>query len=588
MKQIVCLIFILLFFQLRLFCQSLESRKKVEKSIILLKNTDNILPIINLDDINIKIRSNSIYNKILINSIKRYTKVNSKSLNKQIIRIEPVYSTAETLDTNINADEYKIFIVFGEGKKYLDKIYKLKNTKTIIYCSNEDSLSIDYIGQLIFGAFSINNKLTENLSNIYRVGDGLPLKGNIRFKYTIPQELGLDSSFIYNKIDSIVNFAISIKATPGCQIIAVKDQKVFFYKSYGYHTYDSILPVVDSNLYDLASITKIAASAPALMLLEEENKIDLNDKFCKYWPQFRFSNKRNLTLIDALCHQGKLTAWIPFWKDALDENGQLSSKYFSKDSTNKFPTKVADNLYIRKNYSKKIYNKIKKSDLLPVKKYKYSDLSFYIYPEIVKKLTHTDFNKFVYSNFYSKLGAYSLNFNPLNHFPKEAIIPTEIDNIFRKQLLDGTVHDEGAALLGGVSGHAGLFSNANDLAKLMQMYCNYGKYGGIRFLDSSIIQKWTTYQFPENKNRRAIAFDKLPLDQSINATPSYLASRSSFGHSGFTGTFAWADPETGLVFIFLSNRVFPTRNNKKLLKYNIRTEIHSVLYEAINESKKLK
>lgn len=584
MRQIA--VFLIALFLLPIFdnAQNLQKRLKVEKSIVLLKNQNNLLPLINLDSINLKIRPNNNYDKIFIKSAKRYMTINTNFYNRKDIRIVIIYNNLASIKNNEDA----VFIVIGNSKNLIPQIDTLPNVKALIYSPLGDSLSIDYLGQLIFGAFSINNKLKENISAKYKKGYGLPLKGNIRLKYTIPAELGLDSAFIFNRIDSIANYAISHHATPGCQILAAKDQKVFFYKCYGYHTYDSVLPVVDSNLYDLASVTKIAATAPCLMKLAQEHKFDINKKFYKYWRPFKHSNKKNLTIIDALCHQGRLQAWIPFWKYALDKNNKLSDKYFSSDSCAKFPTKVAENLYIRRKYYKHIFKQIKKSALLPEKKYKYSDLSFYLYPQIIEKLTNKSFEECLKSNFYEKLGSTTMCFNPLRFYSKDAIIPTEYDKFFRKQLLLGYVHDEGAAMMGGVSGHAGLFSNANDLAKLMQMYCNYGKYGGIRYIDSGLVREWTTYQFPENKNRRAIIFDKLPLDLSINATPSPLASRASFGHSGFTGTFAWADPETGLIFIFLSNRVYPTRQNKKLLTENIRTNIHTILYKAIYKTQNLK
>ena len=291
-------------------------------------------------------------------------------------------------------------------------------------------------------------------------------------------------------------------------------------------------------------------------------------------------------MLDIMCHQGQLTAWVPFWKQTIDENLELSDKIFSKQYSRKFSVQVADSLYIKKKYIKTIYNQIKNTPLLDNKEYKYSDLSFYFYPKIVKKLTNTDFEIYLRNNFYSKLGANSLCFNPLNYYNKNEIIPTEYDQFFRKQLIHGYVHDEGAAMLGGVSGHAGLFANANDLAKLVQMYLNYGEYGGQRYIDSTILKNWTSYQFADLGNRRGIIFDKLLLERPERGTPSPSASRNSFGHSGFTGTFVWADPDTGLLFVFLSNRVYPTRNNKKLLKYNIRTNIHQVLYDAIEKQEK--
>ncbi len=582
MKKTLFLIAILLA-NFQVFTQNLTQRIKTEKSFVVLKNENNILPFIRLDTLKIGFEAHSKNGAIFLNSISRYDKI----VKRQDANIEIYYIFSKNFDIqNIDNQKDAIICLFGESRGEADFFAKQKNVKAIIYSPLTDSLTIDYCGQLLFGAFSVDNKLDTDLSQNFKAGYGLKLNGEIRFKYTIPQELGLDSAFIFSKIDSIVNFAIAIQAMPGCQIFAAKDKKVFLCKSYGYQTYDSLTPVSCNNVYDLASITKIAASAPCLMLLNQEEKLDLNAKFSKYWHAFRFSNKKDLTVIDALCHQGRLTAWIPFWKNFVNPDGTLKSKYFSDHRTKKFNIQVADSLYTSKKAKRMIYKKIKKSALLPQKKYKYSDLSFYLYPEIVKKLMKIDFVECLNENFYRKLGANSMFFQPLNHTSQNNIIPTENDSLFRHQLIRGYVHDEGAALLGGVSGHAGLFANANDLAKLMQMYLDYGTYGGVRFLDSNIVKNWTSYQFAGKGNRRGIVFDKPLLTHKERGTPSPLASDASFGHSGFTGTFTWADPENGLLFVFLSNRVYPTRKNKKLLHYNIRTNIHTVLYEAVENNGK--
>jgi CubicO group peptidase (beta-lactamase class C family) len=563
------------------FSQNLYKRTKTEKSFIVLKNNQQIIPFIRLDTLRISFDSNSNKDKIFLKSISRYTNIN-KSKNKNL-KIFCYYSDTSSIYKLACCNQKSIICLFGKAKNLLNKIENLKNIEAIIYSDFNDSLAIDYAGQLLFGAFGAKTIQDPNLSDKYK-NCGIKTIGGIRFKYTIPAELGLDSEFIFHKIDSIANYAIKHKATPGCQIFAAINKKVFINKSYGFHTYDSIIPVRNNDLYDLASITKIAASAPCLMKLYQDKKIKLNARFSRYWHKFRFSNKRKIILIDALCHQARLEPWIPFWKYTLDKENHLSKKIYSTDSSKKFPTKVAKNLFIRKNYSKKIYRQIKKSKLLAQKKYKYSDLSFYIYPQIVEKITKESFEKCLNENFYKKLGA-NLCFNPLRFYSSKQIIPSEKDDYFRNQLLDGYVDDEGAAMLGGISGHAGLFGNANDLAKLMQMYLNYGKYGKIRYIDSTTIKQWTSYQFKNLGNRRGIVFDKPLLKYKQRGTPSPSASAQSFGHSGFTGTFAWDDPKNKLVFIFLSNRIYPSRKNKKLLKYNIRTNIHQVLYDAIKNSK---
>jgi CubicO group peptidase (beta-lactamase class C family) len=243
-------------------------------------------------------------------------------------------------------------------------------------------------------------------------------------------------------------------------------------------------------------------------------------------------------------------------------------------------------MFLHKNYQKKIYQAIKESKLLENKEYVYSDLSFYLYPKIIENIEGVDFETYLKQNFYNQIGAYTLGFNPLNKFKKEQIIPTENDTFFRMKQIHGTVHDEGAALLGGISGHAGLFGTALDLAKMTQMYLNMGEYGGHRFISDTTMKQFTKCQFPENNNRRGIGFDKPLLKNKQEGMSAIDASDESFGHSGFTGTFCWADPKNGLLYILMTNRVYPTRNNSKISQLNIRPSIHQVFYDAIKNSGK--
>ncbi len=573
-----------LLFPTILFAQNIQQRSEVETSFVLLKNNDNILPFKGLDTCNFFVKNIGIDSDVLKNSILRYDNVTENINNANLIIVNIFKDNVLEISKLYNElkDENYIICSFGilpDNQNFIN------SARAIIYTTLSDSLTQDYCGQLLFGAFSIDNKLKNDISTTYKVGSGLSLSGGIRFKYTIPAELQLDSFYIFTKIDSIAEFAIKNQATPGLEVFVAVNQKVIINKSYGYQTYDSLISINNNDLYDLASVTKITASAPAMMYLAQNQIIDVDDYFKKYWHKFRFSNKRKLTLIDAMCHQGQLTPWIPFWKSALDTSGQLSDKIFSTDSSAKFSLKVCDSLYISADYKKTVFGQIKKSALLDKKQYKYSDLSFYIYPQIVEKYTKMDFEEFLDDNFYKKLGANSICYNPLRFYSKNQIAPTEYDKYFRKHLIHGYVHDEGAALLGGVSGHAGLFANANDLAKLAQMYLNYGTYGGDNYIDSTLLKKWTSYQFADLGNRRGIIFDKPLLHNPEWGTPCTSVSKSSFGHSGFTGTFVWADPETGILFVFLSNRVYPTRDNKKLLHYNIRTNMQQVIYDAVDTLK---
>ncbi|MBN2892828.1 MAG: serine hydrolase [Bacteroidales bacterium] len=560
------IIFLLFFLPLFVYSQGIERRIETELSISVLQNDNNLIPFLSLDTLQISYKGIGNDNGVFLSSMRRYTNV-SEDFSSGNLLIIGVFEDNQEEYNKLIEKSGNVVICFFQNNSFDNLNLDNENIIAVVDVGYSDSLAYDYCGQFLFGGFTSE-------------GEG------IRFKYTIPAEVGLDSAFIFHKVDSIANFAVSSGATPGCQVFVAVNQKVIFNKSYGYHTPDSLISVKNTDLYDLASVTKVTASAAALMKLSDENLIDVNQPFSTYWRPFKHSDKKEISMLDVLCHQGQLTAWIPFWKSALDEKGNLSSKYFSTVQTKKYSLQVTDNLFINRRYPKRIYREIKKSTLIGKKEYKYSDLSFYLYPKIVENLTKIDFESFLKQNFYSKLGANSLCYNPLKYYSKDEIVPTEIDNFFRKQLLQGYVHDEGSAMLGGISGHAGLFGNANDVAKVAQMYLNFGEYGAYKYLDSVTVRKWTSYQFKELGNRRGIVFDKPLLEHKEWGTPSPDASESSFGHTGFTGIFVWADPENGLLIVFLSNRVYPTRDNKLLMKYNIRTNIHQVFYDAFEKRNK--
>jgi len=356
-------------------------------------------------------------------------------------------------------------------------------------------------------------------------------------------------------IDSLVNDAISQRAMPGCRILAVKDQYIIFNKSYGYLNYDSIQPVNDSTMYDVASVTKMAASALLLMKLYEDRKIDLDAKLCEYFPGFE---DNGATLRDALAHQAGFRPCIDI----------------KKIEPELYKSCVSDSNYDG-NAARRIINEdVKKQPLKKTGEYLYSDLGFYFYPGFASKYYGTSYINFLNEWFYYPLGIKIL-YNPLDKYPPDNIAPTEVDTVWRKRTVQGTVHDEIAAMMGGVSGHAGLFATANDLAVLMQMLLSNGEYGGIHFLKPETVRLFTSQQF-EN-NRRGLVFDKPVIDTTLNGTPSKMASRASYGHTGFTGTFVWADPQNKLILVFLTNSIYPNRT-MLITKLDLRTKIHDVFY----------
>ncbi|MAN04498.1 MAG: beta-N-acetylglucosaminidase [Owenweeksia sp.] len=447
----------------------------------------------------------------------------------------------------------------------------------ISYQNHPDAESL--AAQIIFGAEGAQGRLPVSTTSLFDEGFGISTPSLHRMGYGLPGEVGMDKDKL-EKIDLLVDEAIRNRATPGCQLLVARKGKVIFHRTYGSHTYSRNHPVSEFDLYDLASITKMAASVPMLMKLVEENKIDLDKTLGDYLPQARGTNKEKLVIREILAHQARLQAWIPFYLETLSKGQQLP-EYYAVERNFDFPNSVAIDLYSTRSVRDTILARIYDSKLLPQKEYKYSDLGYYLFMDLIEQVEGEPLDVLVDKNFYRPLGAYTMTYRPLEKFPEDQIVPTEDDKTFRRQELRGYVHDQGAAMLGGVAGHAGLFSDANDLAKLMQMYLQYGKYGGVEYFDSVTVKEFTRCQYCDDDNRRGIGFDKPQLG---GAGPTCgCVSPLSFGHTGFTGTIAWADPTEEIVYIFLSNRVHPDAENRKLLSLSTRTRIQEVIYNSIKD-----
>jgi beta-N-acetylhexosaminidase len=468
---------------------------------------------------------------------------------------------------SLRSDQRAIFVSFLESGQ-LKSLMPLRN---LLVAPEDTSVFHTIAPQLIFGGLQLSDNSP----------DGAGKAATQRLAYTYPASVGMKPQ-VLSSIDSIAVLAISEGATPGCQILVAKNNEVVYQKSFGYHTYDSLQKVHSDDQYDLASITKVSGALPALMKLYEEGRFDLDATLGTYVKYFKRGNKKKLTYREILAHQAGLKPWIPYWKTTLRKNGRYRRKTLSPTYSAGYPHKLADGLYLHKDYKKKIYRQIRKSKL-GNKDYLYSGLIFYVFPDVIEAISGQKFVDYVYDNFYRPLGATTLRYRPDLLFDLDRIVPTEYDSMFRKSQIHGLVHDEGAAMMEGISSNAGLFSNANDLSKLFQMYCNYGSFGGRRYLKESTVREFTRCQYPENDNRRALGFDR-PLPQPVEDGNTALSvSQSSFGHSGFTGTFAWADPQYNIVYIFLSNRVYPTRTNTKLYELNIRTNIQEVIYQSMKD-----
>lgn len=459
----------------------------------------------------------------------------------------------------------------------LDK-FTFKKTPAAIVIGYEDTKeAVNAVVDVMTGKMNPIGKLPVSIGKKYKAGTGLSFEGMLTPE-SLPVEL-IDNEYI-REVDSIALNGIEIGAYPGCQILAMKDGKIIYDKCFGHFTYDGEHEVQSDDVYDIASLTKVFATTFAIMKLYDDGKISLETKLSDYFPYLKNTNKKDIRLIEVMTHQAGLTGWIPIYKTML-KNDQPDPDIFRKSIDEDHTVRVAKDMYISKDFNFAIRETVKDSDTIK-KKYKYSDLGFYLLPKIVEMVTNMPFEQYLEESFYKPLNLNHIYYKPLKHIDIDKIAPTENDTYFRMQLLQGDVHDQAAALMGGVSGHAGLFANARDLAVMMQLLLNEGYANNRQFLSSYTIKKFTSAPFVDNMNRRGIGFDKPEVDPSVTYyTPAKQSSMRSFGHTGFTGTFAWADPENGLVVIFLSNRVYPDANNNKLSQNDIRTKIHEALYNAV-------
>ncbi|MDN4164714.1 glycoside hydrolase family 3 N-terminal domain-containing protein [Cytophagales bacterium LB-30] len=472
-----------------------------------------------------------------------------------------------------------VTVVFGNP--YSLKFFEQQ--KTLVCAYQDEAMMREVAPQALFGAFEVNGSLPVSVSASLKEGTGNTLPSLGRLGYGLPESVQV-SSDILAKIDAIAREAIESKATPGCQVLVAKGGKVILNKGYGYQTYDSLIPVNSQTIYDVASVTKVAATLQTVMFLEDRDIISLDKKASNYLPELRATNKKNLSINAILAHQAGLQPYIPFWKRTLDETGQPQADFYSAYPESSFLSQVAGGLYGHTSLKDSVWKWTLESDLLPLKKrwssyeYKYSDMGFYIMQKMSERLLNQPMEIFLEDNLYRPLGLSTMTYLPLCKFPVDRIAPTERDTYFRNEQICGIVHDQGAAMYGGIAGHAGIFSNANDLAILMQMHLQNGYYGGHRYFQEKTIPKFTEKHF--RGNRRGLGWDK-PATGKENNPASQYASYKTYGHTGFTGTAVWVDPEHDLIYVFLSNRIYPDANNTLLIKNNIRTRVQDVIYEAM-------
>ena len=514
----------------------------------------------------------------IINELKHYKLVVVNIQGTSIYATKNFGITDEMVDfvKDLSKNNKVVFNLFA-CPYALNKFDFKKSPLAVIVGYEDVQGAVSAVVDVMVGNLNPSGKLPVRISRKFKAGDGIGFE-NILTPETLPVAL-IDNKFT-KKVDSIALNGIEVGAFPGCQIIAMKDGKIVYDKCFGHFTYDGGHEVQPDDVYDIASLTKVFATTFAIMKLYDDGKISLESKLSDYFPYLKNTDKGDIKLIEIMTHQAGLTAWIPIYKNTI-KDGKPDSDFYRKNIDEDHTVRVAKDMYISKEYKFDIAETVIVSETCE-KKYKYSDLGFYFLPKIVEMVTNMPYEKYLEENFYKPLNLNHIYFKPLKHTALDKIAPTENDTCFRMQLLQGDVHDQAAALMGGVSGHAGLFADARDLAVMMQLLLNEGYANNRQFLSSYTVKKFTSAPFKDNMNRRGIGFDKPEVDPDVKYyTPSKQASMKSFGHTGFTGTFAWADPENQLIVIFLSNRIYPDASNNKLSKLDIRTKIHEMFYEAV-------
>ncbi len=568
-----------------------------QSSLTLLKNEGNIIPFqyitqkklthIRLDNRRNTTLESTISNYIPINT----TRISQKKLGKNDFNISNVCDSGEIVLVSLHTVNQYPKNDYGLTREVLSFLDTLSKRATVIFVLMGNPYVLDYIpfndrfstiliayhpvavaekavGEALCGLRPIRGKLPVFL-NDYAYNTGIYTKETCFSTVSFPQ------------IDSLAEMGIKMKAYPGCRILIAHKDTIVYNKSFGYHTYENDALVENNDVYDLASITKVAATTLAIMKLYEEDKINLQDKLSKHLSYLKGSNKENISIAEVMTHTAGLKSWIPFYKQTLtDSTNQWNPLVFIPTYSKKYSIEVCKNMYMNNMYVDTIFRQIVLSPLKQDKQYEYSDLGFYLLSDLVYKVSGQTLDAYLNNHFYTPMGLQSILFNPNQKILSHYIPPTEKDTLFRKQLIQAYVHDQGAAMLGGVSGHAGLFASADDLYAVLKMLLNEGMYQGKKYLNSSTIKHFTSYY--SRSSRRGLGFDKPPHNKGKGMCSNY-ASPLSYGHSGFTGTYCWVDPKYDVIYIFLSNRIYPDADNQKITKLNIRTKIQDLIYESLEK-----
>ncbi len=584
---------------------SLLNQEAFESAITLIKNENNILPVKNVAQKIAFVALGDASSDTFFQYLNKYTQVDKVPVNS-VNEVEKKLKNYDLIIVGFHkssATPWKSFKFSQTEKDILQKIATLKPTvvdvftspysligiadtlpaKAIVVSYQNDWYAQEVSPQMIFGALPFKGKLPVSISSAYPVHTGIATHDIKRLSYGFPEQVDMDSRK-FKRVDSLMQFMMDTMAAPGGVLLVARNGKVVYEKAYGYQTYDKKRPVKTTDLYDLASVTKVLSATTLMMKAYDLGMFKLNDKLGDLMPMLKGSNKDTIKVKEALSHYAQIKSWIPFYLETIDKKGRPMRKYYHKKPTDIYNIEVCKNLYLNKNYLNHLWDTICKVPQYEQRKYVYSGLPFYLFKKFIEDNTAKGMDELVDSLFYRPIGAVTVTYNPLKKFPADRIAPTEKDNYYRHQILRGYVHDMGAAMLGGVSGNAGLFGNANDLAKLMQMHLNKGYYGGKRYISDTTETVFNKRYFAQDSVRRGLGWDKPQFKDQPGPTFEEI-SPQSFGHQGFTGTMVWADPEEQIVYIFLSNRTYPTMKNRLLYKLNIRSEVQRRIYETIKHPK---
>lgn len=480
-----------------------------------------------------------------------------------------------TLLDNIAKNNKTVFVSFT--KPYaLSAVKDFSNFEAVVLGYQNNIIAHRKVTDVLFGMQGAKGKLPVSIGMNFKAGDGIETKPNKNLRYGRASEQGFSEKKI-KEIDVFVQTAIRNKYTPGAQVLVAKNGNIVYNKSFGNMSYNDNLTVTNQTIYDLASLSKMLGTLPMVMKMYDDGKLRFDQKLGDLLPEFKKTDKANITVKELLTHNSGLVAWIPFYKETL-ENGKPNAALYRPTFSNEYNLQINDNLFLKADYKKNIFETIASSKL-GKKEYKYSDLNFIILAEIVERFYKKPLNELVNQYFFDKIAANNLTYLPLTKFDVSQIAPTEEDTYYRYTTVQGYVHDMGAAMFGGVAGHAGLFGNALDVAKMMQLFLDKGKFNGEELLSEKTINDFNTCYYCKEGNRRGAGFDKPQLGKS--GPTCGCASMNSFGHTGFTGTMAWADPENDLIYVFLSNRTYPNADENRLSKANTREDIQQVIYDAL-------